>query len=95
VLEKDLEERFVRGSGNGGQKVNKTSNCVDLLHIPSNTRIKCHKHRSLQANRRTARRMLLDVLDREENGAISRLGQQEQKRIQRAARQRRRSKKKY
>lgn len=40
LLEKDLEERFVRGSGNGGQKVNKTSNCVDLLHVPTNTRVK-------------------------------------------------------
>lgn len=35
ILEGDLEERFVRGSGPGGQKTNKTANCVVLKHIPS------------------------------------------------------------
>lgn len=35
ILEKDIEERFVRGSGPGGQKTNKTANCVVLKHIPS------------------------------------------------------------
>lgn len=35
ILEKDLEEQFVRGSGPGGQKTNKTSNCVVLKHIPT------------------------------------------------------------
>ena len=36
----DLEERFVRGSGPGGQAVNQTSNCVVLKHIPSGTVVK-------------------------------------------------------
>lgn len=35
ILEKDLQEQFVRGSGPGGQKTNKTSNCVVLKHIPT------------------------------------------------------------
>lgn len=35
VLEDHLEERFVRGSGPGGQNVNKTANCVVLKHLPS------------------------------------------------------------
>ena len=30
VLERDLVERFIRGSGPGGQKINKTSSCVQL-----------------------------------------------------------------
>lgn len=33
--EKDLEKQFVRGSGPGGQAVNKAMNCVHLKHIPS------------------------------------------------------------
>ena len=33
--EHQLEERFVRGSGPGGQSVNKTANCVSLKHIPT------------------------------------------------------------
>ena len=35
LLEKDLEEKFVRCGGAGGQKVNKTSTCVHLKHIPT------------------------------------------------------------
>ena len=33
--EQQLEERFVRGSGPGGQSVNKTANCVSLKHLPT------------------------------------------------------------
>lgn len=36
----DLEELFVRGSGPGGQAVNKTSNCVVLKHKPSGIVVK-------------------------------------------------------
>ena len=35
VREEDLEEHFIRSSGNGGQHVNKTSSAVWLRHIPS------------------------------------------------------------
>lgn len=33
--EDDLKEQFVRGSGPGGQAVNKAMNCVVLKHVPS------------------------------------------------------------
>ena len=35
IYPEELLEKFVRGSGAGGQKINKTSNCVFLKHIPS------------------------------------------------------------
>lgn len=35
IDEKDIQERFVRGSGPGGQAVAKTNNCVVLTHIPT------------------------------------------------------------
>ena len=35
LLENDIEEKFVRSSGPGGQKVNKSSTCVHLKHIPT------------------------------------------------------------
>ena len=38
--EEDLEEKFIRGSGPGGQKINKTSSCVELKHIKSGIVIK-------------------------------------------------------
>lgn len=38
--EKDLEEQFVKGSGPGGQNVNKRSSCVVLIHKPTGEEIK-------------------------------------------------------
>ena len=59
----DLLEKFVRGSGAGGQKINKTSNCVFLKHLPSGIAIKCQMERSREMNRFLARRELCDQLD--------------------------------
>lgn len=69
--ENDLEEKFVRGSGPGGQAVNKTSNAVVLRHIPTNIIVKSHMHRSAVANRKEARKILIAKLDERENGPNS------------------------
>ena len=61
--ENDLLEKFVRGSGAGGQKINKTSNCVFLKHLPSGVCIKCQMDRSREMNRFLARRELCDQLE--------------------------------
>lgn len=71
VLERDLEEHFVRGSGKGGQKVNKCNNCVALTHVPTGIVIKCHREREREINRFLARRALCDELDHRLNGAPS------------------------
>jgi protein subunit release factor B len=52
-------EKFVRSSGRGGQKVNKTSTCVYLKHVPTGIEIKCMKDRSQSINRFLARRELV------------------------------------
>lgn len=54
VLAADVEERFVRGSGPGGQKINKTSSTVCLQHRPTGVEVRCQKERSQAANRETA-----------------------------------------
>ncbi len=54
VLAADVEERFVRGSGPGGQKINKTSSTVCLRHGPTGVEVRCQKERSQAANRVTA-----------------------------------------
>ena len=48
---KDVTERLVRGSGPGGQAVNKSSNCVSLKHDPTGIGVKCHATRSVTQNR--------------------------------------------
>lgn len=40
LKESDLEERFVKGGGPGGQAVNKTNNAVWVRHIPSGFQVK-------------------------------------------------------
>lgn len=40
LKEEDLEETYVRGTGPGGQAVNKTTNCVVLKHKPTGTVVK-------------------------------------------------------
>ncbi|XP_059144601.1 uncharacterized protein LOC131931784 isoform X1 [Physella acuta] len=73
----DLEENFVRGSGPGGQAVNKTSNCVVLKHIPTGIVVKSHESRSLHENRKTAREKLQEKIDFELHGENSYLSQVE------------------
>ena len=51
-----LKERFILGAGSGGQKVNKTSSCVQLKW--NNFEIKCSKSRSRERNRLLAREEL-------------------------------------
>lgn len=50
----DVEERFVRGSGPGGQKINKTSSTVWLRHRPTGVEVRCQAERSQAVNRETA-----------------------------------------
>lgn len=69
--EQDLEEQMVRGSGPGGQAVNKTNNCVVLKHIPTGIIVKCHLHRMGSKNRVEARRLLVCRLDERINGENS------------------------
>ncbi len=50
----DVEEKFVRGAGPGGQKINKTSSTVWLRHAPTGTEVRCQRERSQAANRELA-----------------------------------------
>jgi uncharacterized protein (UPF0248 family) len=68
LKESELKETFVRGSGAGGQKVNKTSNKVVLVHLPTQLRVECQETRSLQQNRKIARKRLQFKLDELLNG---------------------------
>lgn len=58
IREDDLIEKFILGSGKGGQKINKTSSCVYLKHLPTQIEVKCQQDRSREMNRFLARRAL-------------------------------------
>jgi protein subunit release factor B len=86
VREEEFRESFVRSSGPGGQKVNKTSSCVQLLHLPTGLTVKCQQERSQSLNRFLARRLLLDRIERLKTGLI----EAEKTRIEKVRRQKRR-----
>ena len=71
IREPELEEKFILGSGKGGQKVNKTSSCVYLCHHPTGLEVKCGQSRSREQNRFLARRELCDRLEARRQGAQS------------------------
>ena len=60
LLEDDLIEKFILGSGRGGQNLQKTSSCVYLKHEPSGIEVKCQHDRSREMNRWIARRLLCE-----------------------------------
>ncbi len=86
VSEGDLRETFIRSSGPGGQKVNKSSSCVYLVHLPTGLSVKCQRERSQAMNRFLARRLLLDRIERLQRGVIN----AEKQRIEKIKRQKRR-----
>lgn len=63
IFDEDLIEKFILGSGKGGQKVNKSSTCVYLKHLPTGLEVKCQMDRSREMNRFLARRELCDKLE--------------------------------
>jgi protein subunit release factor B len=92
VCEADLTEKFILGSGSGGQKINKTASCVYLRHAPSGEEIKCQSTRSRELNRYYARKLLCERLDEQIRGAQSKR-QQEAEKIRRQKRRRSRRQK--
>ena len=62
IIEADIQEKFITGSGSGGQKINKTASCVYLRHLPTGFEIKCQQDRSRAANRYFARRRLCEKI---------------------------------
>lgn len=86
IKETDLEEKFIRASKKGGQKVNKTSSCVYLKHKPTGIKVKCQKERSQVLNRFLARRILVNKI---ESLVLGRKAEK-QKKIEKIRRQKRR-----
>ena len=85
VCENDLEEKFIRSSGKGGQKVNKTSSCVYLKHRPTGIEVKCQKERSQALNRFLARKILVNKIETRILGRLS----EEKRKIEKIRRQKR------
>jgi len=71
VRASDVEEKFVRGSGPGGQKINKTSSTVWLRHGPTGIEVRCQRERSQASNRALAWEELVAKLEARKCGAAA------------------------
>lgn len=66
----DVDEYFVRGSGAGGQKINKTSSTVCLRHRVTGLEVRCQRERSQAANREIAWAELCGKLESRRHAAV-------------------------
>lgn len=92
LREENLQEKYVRSSGPGGQKVNKTTNCVYLKHVPSGLEVKMQRERSQGLNRYYARKRLCELLEQKQLGKKSPASLKAEKKRKQKQRRRRRSK---
>ncbi len=60
---KDIEFKYIKSSGRGGQKVNKTASAVFAKHIKTGLSVKCGRERSQHLNKFLALRNLVDKIE--------------------------------
>jgi len=63
VKEADIDEKFIRSGGPGGQNVDKVATCVQLKHLPTGITVKIQKDRTQGVNRFLARRSLVSKIE--------------------------------
>jgi protein subunit release factor B len=95
LLDADLIENFLKGSGPGGQKINKTSSAVQLKHIPTGIVVKYQDTRSREINRKMARRILQDRIEEMELGDEARTKVRAREKAKKKASSSKKSRRKY
>ncbi|KAJ5809256.1 peptide chain release factor-like protein [Penicillium pulvis] len=73
INDADLTVSYLKGTGPGGQKINKTNSAVQIIHHPSGIVVKCQATRSRSQNAKTARSLLADKIEQKEKGGGSRV----------------------
>ena len=94
LCEEDIQESFIHSSGPGGQRVNKTSSCVYLKHLPTDLEVKMQQDRSQALNRYYARKRLCELLEQKKLGSKSPAALKAEKIRKQKQRRTRRSRKK-
>ncbi|WDP93038.1 MAG: peptide chain release factor-like protein [Desulfobacter sp.] len=71
IRKQDIREKFIKASGRGGQKLNKSSSAVFLVHTPTGISVKVGKTRSQHLNRFLALRGLVEKIEAQKSGGMS------------------------
>ncbi len=95
LREEDLDERFIRSGGPGGQKVNRTASCVYLKHGPTKLEVKMQKERSQTLNRFFARRRMCELLEEQDPSIKSKEALKRDKIRKQKSRKKKRAQKKH
>ena len=91
----DLHHVFLKGSGPGGQKINKTNSAVQITHIPTGIVIKSQATRSRSQNYKIARQILAEKIEHLEKGGESRLAKKVEKKSTQKRSREKKARRKY
>jgi len=94
IKREDINEKFIKSSGRGGQKVNKTASAVFLSHEKTGLSVKAGKHRSQHLNRFLALRSLVEKIEAQMTGKNDRETEQFEKIRKQKQKRKKRSQKK-
>lgn len=94
IFPEEISEFFTRGSGHGGQKINKTESCVELTHRPTGTLVRVQRFREQHRNRIAAYELLIRKIEEQVKGKESKRQQEIFKIQKQKARRSRKSKEK-
>ncbi|KAI9367588.1 RF-1 domain-containing protein [Aspergillus egyptiacus] len=91
----DITISYLKGTGPGGQKINKTNSAVQLIHNPTGVVIKSQATRSRSQNEKIARSLLADKVEQVLNGDQSRLALKAERERKKKASRMKKSRRKY
>ncbi|KAL2217096.1 RF-1 domain-containing protein [Thermoascus aurantiacus ATCC 26904] len=93
--EDEIEVSYIKGSGPGGQKINKTNSAVQMIHKPTGVVVKCQATRSRSQNHKIAMEILAEKVEALEKGDQSRLAIKAERARKKKASRMKKSRRKY
>ncbi|KKK14291.1 hypothetical protein P175DRAFT_0518215 [Aspergillus ochraceoroseus IBT 24754] len=95
IEDADLTISYLKGTGPGGQKINKTNSAVQLIHKPTGIVVKSQATRSRSQNEKIARHLLADKVEQLLKGDESRVSIKAERERKKKASRVKKSRRKY